>query len=388
MRQSVLGDKFLIGRGAPFYELQRQLGLLAEDRQNLKPRAGIFIALAAGVPLLVALATAGTGAFLAMIGHAGFMTRFVLFVAICFLMESRVEEQIRDYLVTFGQSGLLTPQGRERGMRLVAKALARRDSAAAEGVCIALAAALSLYLGIAHHGQSAASWMYAGEDGTGRPTPAGWWVLTVSNGLFWFLFFRWIWRVTIWGMLLRRLARLDLRLVATHPDGYGGIGFLIAYPNAFSPLVFAISAVVAAALYHQLAAGQIAPQLYGQLMTAWLAVVLICFSLPLLVFCGPLTELRDRTLTRADRLATRIERAKERGVFGDNILVPGDSDEGDAPPDPTAFRKAAKSLSTMPVSRRALLPLGAAALVPLLIAGATLLPLKELLKAAKSLIVF
>ena len=219
--------------------------------------------------------------------------------------------------------------------------------------------------------------------------PAGWWVLTVSNGLFWFLFFRWIWRIAVWGLLLRRLAQLDLKLVATHPDGFGGIGFLIAYPNAFAPLVFAISAVVGAALYHQLAAGNLRPAVYGQVMAAWLAIVLIGFSLPLLVFRGPLTKLRERTLKLADRQATRIERAKERSVFGRNILVPqdGDEGEGETPPDPSAFRKAAKSLSTMPISRRALVPLGAAALLPLLIVGATQLPFKDLLKAAKALIV-
>jgi hypothetical protein len=383
-----LGDKFLIGRGAPFYELQRQLGLLTEHRQNLPLRAAIFMALAAGVPLLIALATRGPGDFLAMLTHVGFLARFVLFVGICFLMESRVEQQIRDFLVTFGQSGLLMEDGRQAGARAVAEALARRDSAPAEAACAILAAALCLYLGATHHGQSAAAWMYTGADGGGRPTPAGWWVLTVSNGLFWFLFLRWVWRIVVWGMLLRKLARLDLRLVATHPDGYGGIGFLMAYPNAFAPFVFGISAVLAAALYYQLAGGQITTQLYGQLMTVWLALVLIAFSLPLLVFRRPLTELRDRTLIRADRLATRIERAKERHVFGQNILVPGDrDDESAAPPDPAAFRKAAKSLSTMPISRRALVPLGAAALVPLLIAGATLLPLKDLLKAAKTLIV-
>ena len=41
----------------------------------------------------------------------------------------------------------------------------------------------------------------------------------------------------------------------------------------------------------------------------------------------------------------------------------------------------------MPISRRALLPLGVAALAPLLLAGATQLPIRDLLKAAKVLLV-
>jgi hypothetical protein len=41
--------------------------------------------------------------------------------------------------------------------------------------------------------------------------------------LFWFLLLRWLWRHAVWGLLLRDLARLELRLVATHPDGAGGL---------------------------------------------------------------------------------------------------------------------------------------------------------------------
>jgi hypothetical protein len=48
----------------------------------------------------------------------------------------------------------------------------------------------------------------------------------VSLPLFWFLLGRWVWRFVTWGLMLRDIARCDLRLVATHADRCGGIAFI------------------------------------------------------------------------------------------------------------------------------------------------------------------
>jgi hypothetical protein len=50
-------------------------------------------------------------------------------------------------------------------------------------------------------------------------------VIIFSNTLFAFLLLRWLWRLCVWGLLLRELAGLELRLVEAHPDGHGGLGF-------------------------------------------------------------------------------------------------------------------------------------------------------------------
>ena len=55
-------------------------------------------------------------------------------------------------------------------------------------------------------------------------------------------------------------------------------------------------------------------------------------------------------------------------------------------PDPTKFYAATTKLSTFLISRSAIVPVAAAALLPLVAAGATQLPVRELLKVAKSLI--
>ena len=55
-------------------------------------------------------------------------------------------------------------------------------------------------------------------------------------------------------------------------------------------------------------------------------------------------------------------------------------------PDASKTYAAAKKLSTLLISRTAILPVAAAALLPLVAAGATRLPVKELLKVAKRLL--
>jgi len=188
---------------------------------------------------------------------------------------------------------------------------------------------------------------------------------------------------------LRALARLELRLVATHPDGYGGLAFIGRYPNAYAAFVFAISCVVGAALAEALLKGAIAAATYGYVMVAWLAIVFILLAFPLHAFSRVLSELREQTLLVSSAQATQYHRAVERGVLGRNISASDDAESVPAADiaDPDKTFSAAKSISTLLFSRSALLPVSAAALIPLVAGGATQLPMKELMTIVKRLLV-
>ena len=206
--------------------------------------------------------------------------------------------------------------------------------------------------------------------------------------MFWFLLLRWLWRHAVWGMLLRDLARLELRLVATHPDGAGGLAFIGQYPNAFTALAFAMSCALGAAIARTLLHGEMAAATYGQLMAAWLVVVVILFGAPLLAFTKPLRQLKEATLLAAGAVATRRERASERELLGGNMAAASDADAASASdiPDAAKLYTAAGKLSTFLISRSAIVPVAAAALLPLVAAGATQLPVRELLKIARGLL--
>ena len=384
-------DAFLIARGGPFYDLQQRLGFLREHALHAGRRALALVGLAWGVPLLLSLLTgsaigaAGGRPFLADLGA---WARFVVAIGIFLLMERMVEEGLQLHLRQFGQAPLLAPRAMPAAAAAVARALRRRDSRLAEIVCGITAYAITAAGVEVVLAAGTQSWVVRVGAAGARLTPAGWWCVLVSNPLFWFLLLRWLWRHAVWALLLRDLARLELRLVATHPDGAGGLAFIGRCPNAFAAFVFALSCVLGAALAHTLLEGNLTAAAYGQVMTAWLVVVLLLFAGPLLAFTGPLKRLKETTVRAASAVATRRERAVERELLGSNMTAAADVDAtaAAAVPDPSKLYAAAEKLSTYLVARAALVPLLGAALLPLVAAGATQLPFRELVKVARRLL--
>ena len=59
----------------------------------------------------------------------------------------------------------------------------------------------------------------------------------MSLSLYQFVLLRWYFRLFIWTRFLWQVSRIDLRLIPTHPDRCGGLGFVAAVGNAFVPIL-------------------------------------------------------------------------------------------------------------------------------------------------------
>ncbi len=386
-----VASDFLIAHGGPFYELQRRLGLLHEHALNAGRRALIAVALAWGVPLLLAI----------LAGHAwgpvaaqrpylldlGVWARFVVAVGVLILSERLVEQRLRAVQAQFLRAPLLAPELRADAAGAVLRALRRRDSRIAELVILVLAFLLPLAGAELKLAADPSLWLaQADVDGVRHLTAAGWWCMLVSGPLFWFLLLRWLWRHLVWGLLLRDVSRLKLRLVATHPDGYGGLAFIGEYPNAFAAFVFAMTCVVAAETLQAMLHGKLATSAFSTAMGVWVVFVVLLFAFPLGAFSSPLKRLKQQTLLAMSAAATRQEREGERKLLGTNIAASSEDEEAPLGGDPSKTYAQVRKLGTLPVTKAALLPLGIAAVLPLLAVGATQLPFKELLKSAKLLL--
>ena len=211
-----------------------------------------------------------------------------------------------------------------------------RDSGAAEIVCLVLAIALDLEGSpFARRGNS--SWAVQVADGAARLTLAGWWTELVSLPLFYFLLLRGLWRYLIWAWLLSRLASLELRLVATHPDGKAA-----SVSRRISECLFDVR------VRHEFGDGdhRCAARVRNEHFVRHLRLHhhrlardrVRLFVAPLLAFSKPLGELKRRSEELLGAQATRYHRAAERALIGRNVVAndPSEADPERAAADPSA----------------------------------------------------
>ena len=166
-----------------------------------------------------------------------------------------------------------------------ARALRTTQRLAASGWAelVVLAAAFAVAISTTAANESA-SWINGGRDGW---TLAGHWMVFVAMPILHFLIFRWYWRFMVWGAFLWRVARMDLRLIATHPDGSGGIGFLGTAQTSF---VF-VSATQAAA-FSAYVGNRIL--FYGETLKAHEIDLGVALAALLILILGPLLLLTPR----------------------------------------------------------------------------------------------
>jgi hypothetical protein len=212
----------------------------------------------------------------------------------------------------------------------------------------------------------------------------------VSLPVFAFLLWRWCWRLLVWGVLLWRLARLDLDLVPTHPDLAGGLGGLGVAHADLAPLSFGISAMLMASYAEDLLFGGARLENFVLQFTAIAVGLTVMMLLPLLVFTPRLVAVSQQGQLDYGMLATAYTRAFNakwvRGGGPSDEPLLGTADLQSLADLGNSF-EIIRSMRPVPFGLyQALVLLAAAALpvVPLLL---TAFPLDELvLRSVKSLV--
>ncbi|KQV66318.1 hypothetical protein ASC90_14150 [Rhizobium sp. Root1220] len=381
---------FLASHGGPFYELQRRMNLLQERALRTGRRALLFVGIAWFVPLLLTIPSLFSAAptVTTYLSDPGAWAKFMIAIGAFVLAEQQVERGLRHKLRQFMRAPLIAPAATKDAIIAVNRALRQRDSRTAEIACLALAVFASVIAYANWEHVATSSWTVTVTPDGNQVTLAGWWTIFVSLPLFVFLFFRGVWRHLVWALLLRRIAKLELRLVATHPDGKGGLSFLAEYPNAYMFFVFGISAAIAAAFAKHLMQETLSTGTFTTMMGAWLVVVLAFFAHPLSAFSKPLAMLKEQSLLVLAAKATTFQRAAERKAIGANVAA-NSAEEAAEPVEIVDLGKqydTTRKLSAMLINRSAVLPVAAAALLPFAVVGATRLPYKEVFSVLKKLL--
>ena len=100
----------------------------------------------------------------------------------------------------------------------------------------------------------------------------------------------------LWTSFLWSVSRIDLFLVATHTDLAAGLGFLSEGQKAFSPIVFAGGAVVAAEVGNAIAYQGATLSSVKFLMIAYGVLAIIFLVAPLLVVAPALLKVKRKGL--------------------------------------------------------------------------------------------
>jgi hypothetical protein len=277
-------------------------------------------------------------------------------------------------------------------MRTHQASLRRSGNALAEAAMLLLAYAMSwLWLNHAATQATGDSWVGPVVDGHWQPSWAGGWVLWVTAPLYGFLLLRWLWRFGCWALMLRDLARCELRLVATHADRCGGLSFIGLYPGTYTLFVFAFSSVISAGVLRQIVHHGAGLTSFKFEAIGLILFVLIAFVLPLCAFTPLLLGLKRRGLADYGALVSRHNLAFEaRWIGGPAGGVDGAEALGS--PDVSSLADLAVGyelvtrIKPVPVSKASLAPLLLGALLPVVVVAATQVPFKQVLGALKAML--
>jgi hypothetical protein len=310
--------------------------------------------------------------------------RFLVALPLLIVAELVVHRRMRFVVKQFLERQVIPESAMTRFDAAIASALRLRNSVLAEVLLIALVYGVGVLIVWRQYGALAtATWYATPAVGGSTLSLAGVWYGYVSLPLFQFLLLRWYFRLGVWARFLWQVSRIDLRLMPTHPDRVGGLGFLSNTVYAFTPLAVAHGALLA---------GMIANRIFylGATLPAFKVEIAVMVVFLLGVVLGPLVVFAPQ-LAEAKRTGNR-----EYGTLAQRYVREFDAKwlRGDAPAEePLVGSGDIQSLADLgnsfevvrtmrlaPVTKEAILQLAAATLLPVLPLALTMMSLEELLK--------
>ncbi|MCU0760104.1 MAG: hypothetical protein MUF07_13035 [Steroidobacteraceae bacterium] len=394
MSESLLASRLSpsLVTGGPFHALMRQLRMLDADDLPSGRAAWLLGAIAwlVGAALATLQSTlTGDARLLAYFLDASPAAHALVAMPVMIGIERFADRQLLSLLAHPIEHGLV-PDGGEPAWR-DAVALADRRSGSAFAEATLLAIAISACLALAYTGQVGTDpWSRPGGAADASLTWAGAWTHVAVGALFLFLVLRWLLRFFVWTLLLARLAWMPLRLVASHPDRAAGLGFMAAYPTLFLGLVLGVGTALGAKLLNAALYGSAAAEDLATVLAMWVAVVLVVFVGPVLLFAPRLAAFRNEALLEFGALGMRanrgvLEATQAALATGEPQAAVLDGASADmlrklsALNALNALHDRVNAIQPLLVTRATLMQLVVFALLPMLPALATQMPLSRLI---------
>lgn len=381
------GQDFSLVLGGPLFQLLRRAHL-TDDALLMVRRRVIVFAIVTWLPLLLLSALEGNvwdgNVAVPFLKDVEIHTRFLVALPLLIIAELVVHQRMRHLVQQFLERNLIPENDMARFDAAIASAFRLRDSVLAEVLLIAFVYVVGISIIWRQNlALDTSTWYAMPSAGGSKLSVAGMWYGYVSLPIFQFLLLRWYFRLFIWARFLWQVSRIDLRLVPTHPDRAGGLGFLTGTVYAFVLLLLAhgalLSGLIGNRIFH--VGARLLDFKYEILV---LVIFLLCAVLgPLLVFAPQLTAARRRGLREYGTLAESYVREFDAkwlraGAPTDERLV-GSADIQSLADLANSY-EVVRTMSFAPFSKAAILQLAAVTLAPVVPLLLTMMPLDQLLK--------
>jgi len=384
---------FSFVQGGPLFQILRR-AKLTNDAMGLLYRRIVFISLFCWLPVVCLAAIEGTLAGnnvrVPCLLDADFHIRFLISVPLLIAAELVAHRRVLPMTGNFLKRGLIPDGAIDQFNAAIGSALRLRNSVLAEVVLVVLVYAIGIFFVWQKYiALDADTWQTINTADGLVLSLAGKWFTYISLPVFQFLLLRWFFRIFIWSRFLWHVSRINLNLLATHPDGLGGLGFLSGQGLTFFPLLLA---------YGFLLAGMIANRIFYQgaiLSDFMVPVVLVVFFLvclvfvPLLVFTPQLELTRRKGVAEYGALAAFYMRGFDakwlRGGAPEEEQLIGSADIQSLADMGNSY-KVVQEMGIVIFSKEVIIKMAFFALLPITPLALTMMPLEEIIKTVLGLL--
>jgi hypothetical protein len=376
--------EFSLVLGGPLFDFFRRARLSGHTLEFARRRV-VVIAAVAWLPLLL-LALIGGHAIggplqIPFLYDIEAQVRFLIALPMLIVAEVIVHSRLVHTVRRFVERRLIVPEDMTKFHAAIASAMRIRNSVAVELTLLLLVYTLGLWVWRSQIATGSPTW-YATPEGTAlHLTLAGYWYAFVSIPIFQFMLVRWYLRFFIWFQFLWRVSRLNLRLIATHPDRAAGIGFLGQSAYAFGPILFAQGTMLAGLIANRILHGGENLIAFKMELAGLVALMILLLFSPLLSFSPSLSRVKRHGLRAYGRLGSRYVEAFEekwtRGAAPNDEELLGSGDIQSLADLGNSFA-VVQDMRVVPFSVKDLVRLAAITSAPLLPLTLTIFSLEEL----------
>lgn len=365
--------------------LRRMRLIRGEDRSAVVRRAVLMIGIA-WVPLAVFCVVLGqthSGSILrGFIGDVATHVRLLLALPLFVAAEYIILPPLERITLHFRHSRLLPPERHAEFEQAVERARQRSAGAWPSFFVAALSYATVVATFAFAHSETLATWQRLPESHA--MSIAGWWHLLVSLPLLIGLIYAWIWRLVVWCRFLLSVARLDLRLVASHPDHVAGLQFVARSPAAFIPLALAVGLIVSGTLANRVLYQGLNPNDAAMTPIVTAMVMVAILMIPPLMLGRALFATKNVGVVRYGELASRLGIEFEHkwldarsGVDRSSLSEPDFS----ATTDLYGVSSNVYAMHILPIDYRVAIPIAVATLLPFVPIWLSEVPLTTIIHA-------